>query len=150
MIVEPTAQFRRQMYRLLTVVAVAMVCARILSAERVYEPGIHRAEPPEPNGPTRIWPSTRPLPSPTVSSNDRSRWAMVRALVDQGTFAIGQREMLSDAEPMKPNYRDIGIVFEDGWESIDKVLHAQTHLYYSSKPPLLPIIAAGEYWVLQK
>ena len=48
------------------------------------------------------------------------------------------------------NCEDIGIVFEDGWESIDKVLHPQTHLYYSSKPPLLPVIAAGEYWLLQK
>ena len=48
------------------------------------------------------------------------------------------------------HFQDAGIVFEDGWESIDKVLHPQTHLYYSSKPPLLPVIAAGEYWLLQK
>ena len=182
MTVEPTAQFRRQAYRLMTVVAVAMVCARILSAERVYEPSIHRAEPPpdpaaivaalastsvlsevefvaavgdrwawiDPNGPTRTWPHTRPKPSPTFSSNDRSRWAMVRALVDEGTFAIGYRNYIAYGNPPPGQIIDFGIVFEDGWESIDKVLHPQTHVYYSSKPPLLPVIAAGEYWLLQK
>jgi hypothetical protein len=174
---DPTAAMRRNVYCLLTVVAVAAVCARIVAIERVSEPSIHRAEPPpdpaaivlplaaingldttvlvaaagerwawiDPNGPTRTWPHTRPTPSPTFSSNDRSRWAMVRALVDEGTFAIGRREYDSPGK-----YRDVGIVFEDGWQSIDKVLHPQTKIYYSSKPPLLPVMVAGEYWVLQK
>jgi hypothetical protein len=174
---DATAPMRRNIYRLLTIVAVAAVCARILSVERVYEPSIHREEPPpdpaaialplaatslldttifvaaagerwawiDPNGPTRTWAHSRPAPSPTFSSNDRSRWAMVRALVDEGTFAIGRREYGPSGK-----YRDVGIVFEDGWQSIDKVLHPQTKLYYSSKPPLLPVIAAGEYWLLQK
>src|SRR4026208_2412456 len=43
---DPTAPMRHNLYRLLTIVAVAAVCARILSVERVYEPSIHRAEPP--------------------------------------------------------------------------------------------------------
>src|SRR4026208_700633 len=106
---DPTAPMRHNLYRLLTIVAVAAVCARILSVERVYEPSIHRAEPPpdpaaialpfaatspldsttfvaaagergawiDPNGPTRTWAHSRPAPSPTFGSNDRSRWAMV-------------------------------------------------------------------------
>jgi hypothetical protein len=148
--VEPNAAARRAAYRLMTVVATAIVCARILSVERVYEPSIHRADPPEPNGPTRVWPAKRPMPSPTFSSNDRSRWAMVRALVDHGTFVVGRRIPLgSDASPDR-TFVDTGIVFEDGWETVDKVLHPETKLFYSSKPPLLPVIVAGEYWVLQK
>ena len=73
------------------------------------------------------------MPSPTFSSNDQSRWAAVRALVDEGTFAIGRRE--HDAAG---TYRDTGIIFEDGWKSVDKVLDPETHVFYSSKPPLLP------------
>jgi hypothetical protein len=82
---------------------------------------------------------------PTFSSNDRSRWATVRALVDEGTFAIGRREYDADGK-----YRDTGIVFEDGWQTLDKVLHPETHLYYSSKPPLLPVIVASEYWLIKR
>lgn len=145
-----TAPTRWMAYRLMTIAATAIVCAHIVSAERVYEPSIHRADPPEPNGPTRVWPKSRPTPSPTFSSNDRSRWAMVRALVDHGTFAIGQRIQLGgDASPDR-SFMDTGIVFEDGWETVDKVLNPDTKLFYSSKPPLLPVLVAGEYWVLQK
>ena len=70
---------------------------------------------------------------PFLSSNDRSRWLTVRALVEQGTYEI-------DALIGLPN-----------WDSIDKVQHRgrddQLHLY-SSKPPLLstlpkPVPAIG-------
>ena len=131
MTVEPTAQFRRQAYRLLTVVAVAMVCAphpvgrTRLRAEHSsrraaarsgrdcqrtggynacsakwnsWPPPVTAGRGSIPNGPTRTW-ATRPTPSPTFSSNDRSRWAMVRALVDNGTFAIGRRTHLVPGEP---------------------------------------------------
>ena len=45
---------------------------------------------------------------------------------------------------------DHGIVTEDGWQGIDKVLHPGELKFYSSKPPLLPTLVAGEYWLLKK
>lgn len=75
------------------------------------------------------------LQRPFLSANDRSRWLAVRALVERGTFAID------------------GIIEEPGWDSIDKVRHegrdGQMH-YYSSKPPLLVVLLAGEYWLLNQ
>lgn len=66
---------------------------------------------------------------PLLSANDRSRWATVWSLVERGTYQIDE----IDALPT--------------WSTIDKVQH-EGHLY-SSKPPLLPTIAAGVYWVLK-
>ncbi len=62
---------------------------------------------------------------PLFSANDRSRWCTVWSLVERGTFQIDE----IDATP--------------GWGTIDKVRH-QGH-FYSSKPPVLPIIVAGVY-----
>ena len=45
---------------------------------------------------------------------------------------------------------DSGIVFEDGYGTVDKVLHPERFEFYSTKPPLLTVLAAGEYWVLKK
>jgi hypothetical protein len=64
---------------------------------------------------------------PLLSANDRSRWCTVWSLVERRTFQIDE----IDATP--------------GWGTIDKVRH-QGH-FYSSKPPLLPIIVAGVYWL---
>jgi hypothetical protein len=174
---DPNPSVRRYVYTLLTVVTVAAAAARVLSVERVYEPSLHRPEPAydaaaivlplsaaapagaltataaaderwqriNPNAPPRVWPRTRPAPTPMFSSNDRSRWATIRALVDEHTFAIGKREY--DAAG---RYRDTGIIFEDGWQSLDKVLDPDTKVFYSSKPPLLPVLLAGEYWLLER
>src|SRR5262249_33624253 len=79
-----------------------------------------------------------------LSSNDRSRWCAVRALVDNGTWIIGHRTLNQDA-----TYRDEGIVFDDGWQSIDRVKNPETDNYYSSKPPLLSFLVACEYWLLK-
>lgn len=67
---------------------------------------------------------------PLMSANDRSRWATVWSLVERGTYQIDE----IDAQP--------------AWSTIDKVQH-EGHLY-SSKPPLLPTIAAGVYWALKQ
>jgi hypothetical protein len=45
---------------------------------------------------------------------------------------------------------DQGIIFEDGWQSVDKVLHPGTLEFISSKPPLLSVLMAGPYWLLEK
>jgi hypothetical protein len=110
---------RRVVYTLLIVVAAATAAGRILSLNRAM---------------------------PTFADNDRSRWATVRSLVDEGTYAIGRR--LSEKGP---NGRPIdqGIIAEEGWNTIDKVLRPDTQQFYSSKPPLLATIAAGEYWLLK-
>ncbi|TWT76927.1 hypothetical protein Pla123a_23520 [Posidoniimonas polymericola] len=75
------------------------------------------------------------LQRPFLSSNDRSRWVAMRALVEGGTFAIDD------------------YVSQPGWDTIDKVRHkdqsGELH-YYSSKPPLLYIMLAGEYWLINK
>jgi hypothetical protein len=71
---------------------------------------------------------------PFLSANDRSRWLTIRALVDQGTFEID------------------GVMDANVWNTIDMVQHrgrdGELHLY-SSKPPLLSVVLAGVYWVVQ-
>lgn len=75
------------------------------------------------------------LQRPFLSGNDRSRWASVRALVEQGTFAIDE------------------IVAQPGWDTIDMVKHkdrAGTPRLYSSKPPLTATLLAVPYWVIHQ
>jgi hypothetical protein len=136
---------RRLVCSLLITVIAAAVAGRILAVVRVYEPQFYREkdDPDETRGP---WPEKRPRPMSTIGANDRSRWATVRALVDDGTYAIGHRDP-SAATPDNP-YGDVGIVFEDGWQTIDKVFPPGQPNFYSSKPPLLPTLLAGEYWLL--
>ena len=75
------------------------------------------------------------LVRPFLSGNDRSRWLTVRALVERGTFAIED------------------LVVEPGWDALDAVVHpdaaGKLHLY-SSKPPLLSVIAAAPYWLIHR
>jgi hypothetical protein len=157
------------------------VCGRILSALNVYEPYLYAQDPARTaagallplgahNAPEaavlvaagesrwrkadagyrpRVWPADPPKSMPTFGSNDRSRWDTVRALVDNGTYVIGYR----DIDPDTQQYRDRGIVAEEGWQTSDKVLHpelhGQTQWFLSSKPPLFPTLVAGEYWLLK-
>jgi len=71
---------------------------------------------------------------PFLSANDRSRIATVRSLVDHGTFEIDK------------------VIEDHYWDTIDKVSHrgkdGNFH-YYSSKPPLMAIVLAGEYWLIK-
>jgi hypothetical protein len=75
------------------------------------------------------------LQRPFLSANDRSRWMTVRALVEQGTYAIDD------------------IVGQPTWDTIDMVQHrgrdGKLH-FYSSKPPLLATLVAGEYWLIHR
>src|ERR1700758_4541037 len=104
--------FRRHVYTLLILVALAVVASRMLSTVRSYEPYLFRNSrgPVDPRDARPDWPKVRPQPMPTFSSNDRSRWATIRALVDNGTYVIGYR----DVDPQTGKYRDHGIIFEDG------------------------------------
>ncbi len=75
------------------------------------------------------------LQRPFLSANDRSRWMTIRSLVERGTYEIDS------------------IVGQPTWDTIDMVQHrgrdGQLHLY-SSKPPLLATILAGEYWLISQ
>jgi len=75
------------------------------------------------------------LQRPFLSANDRSRWLGVRALVEHGTYAID------------------GLMDRHVWNTIDMVQHrgrdGELHLY-SSKPPLLITLLAGEYWLIHQ
>jgi hypothetical protein len=82
------------------------------------------------------------LTHPMHSPNDRSRFATIRALGDNGTYAIGS--IHEDG-----SFTDGSIVKEFGWDSIDKVRRPDNGLLYSSKPPLLPTLLAGEYMLLK-
>ncbi len=137
------AALRRSIYLLLIAIAAGAVTGRLLSVNSVdtirlekyvnEEAAKHRTgvrEPPR-----------RDLQRPFLSANDRSRWCTVRALVEHGTYAIDE------------------IVVEPNWDTIDMVKHDgqgnpapgpdEGHLY-SSKPPLLATLMAGEYWLLHR
>ncbi len=153
---------RSLVYTLLITVAVAAVAGRIFVAERVFEPSI-----PNP----KKWPEERPRPMPMFGSNDISRWATVRALVDEGTYVVGRRDrqsvVVAVVSPLagrngieaailtqagyyvRTKKSDSGIITEPGWGSVDKVLHPSKLEFYSSKPPLLATLLAGLYWLLQ-
>ena len=152
---------RRSVYLLLTAAAVAVAAARVVGAENVFEPsrytapakGDYSAVPPDPE---RKWPAARPDPTPMFSSNDKSRWATVRALVENETYSIGRRVYPDGADPK--SFRDEGIVAEPQFKSLDIVLRPlgpdasgpQAREFYSSKPPLFATLVAGEYWLLDK
>jgi hypothetical protein len=165
----PDPAGRRMVCWLLITVAVGVAGGRLLSAERLNEPSVHRADD-DRTTPRPAWPKARPAPSPTFSSNDRSRWALVRALVDEGTFVVGRRDRrvvlasapaaLAARDPvglaalLDAGYRlrvasDRGIIFEESYQSVDKVLHPERLEFYSTKPPLLSVLVAGEYWLLK-
>jgi hypothetical protein len=139
-----SASLRRGVYALLIVVAIAGICGRIVGVGRVYEPWLTRPPGASDSDPRGKWPATRPEPEPTHGDNDRSRWDTVRALVENGTYVIGHRDGF---DPDTGTPIDQGIAFEDGWKTIDKVKNPATDDYYSSKPPLLPTLVAGEYWL---
>ncbi len=161
---------RRFIYGILITVALGGALGRLMSTQLLYEPSLYKDENNPEDKLTRIWPKTRPVPSPTFSSNDRSRWATIRALVDEGTYVVGQRSLektlasavasfgnfdpLQTAGIVQAGYyvrikSDTGIIFLDGYGSVDKVLHPDKMEFYSSKPPLLSTLLAGLYWLLK-
>lgn len=178
-----TTPLRHQVYSLLILVALGIVCARILGANRSFEPYYYRDDPGksvaavllpmgaggpleaaalyqgghatwgllDPREMRPVWPKTRPDPTLTFGANDRSRWDTIRALVEESSYVIGYREI----DPETEKYRDYGISREPEWGTIDRVLRPEpdperpnTYRFYSSKPPLLPTLLAGEYGLL--
>ena len=142
---------RRSLYTLMLVASTGLMVGRIANVELLYEPSLSTPKPvPDSPGqvyPVRNWPEKPPAPWPTFSSNDRSRWATVKALVEEQTFVIGRR--VPDDQAPK-GYRDEGILFPGpkGYGSVDVVLHPDRQEFYATKPPLLTLLTAGQYWVL--
>jgi len=133
---DPNAAFRRAAYIALIVVSAGMMTGRILSVKSTFVV--------KGRGGT-----ARTMSTPLLSANDRSRWCTVRALVDHGTYAIDdvlaiEKEKAEKAgEPAR--YK--------AWDTIDKIQHKgpdDNWHYYSSKPPLLPTLVAGQYWAIQQ
>jgi hypothetical protein len=128
------AALRRGVYMLLIAVSVGSMVGRILAVNAVDT--IRLSKYLKDQG-RKDWDNQRPF----LSSNDRSRWATVRSLVELGTYKIDE------------------IVGQPNWDTIDMVKHDdqgrpapganEGHLY-SSKPPLLATLLAAPYWLIYK
>ena len=121
---DQSARLRWGIYLVLIAVATGNMTGRLLAVNSVDKAALERSR-----GGSEV------LQRPFLSANDRSRWITVRSLVEHGTYEI-------DA-----------IVGQPTWDTIDMVKHrgrdGEPHLY-SSKPPLLATILAGEYWVVHR
>jgi hypothetical protein len=125
---EQARTLRWSIYLLLIAISTGAMLGRILAVTSVdvqaIEVQLHREG-------KKDWQRQRPF----LSANDRSRWATVRALVEQGTYAIDE------------------VIQERGWDTIDMVQHrgrdGQLH-QYSSKPPLFATLMAGPYWIINR
>jgi len=145
---ESRARLRHGGYAILATVALAAVAGRIASVASVDRLGLEKrlvaeavakaeaaGEKPDAAAIRDRIDREKRLLRPFLSGNDRSRWLTVRALVERGTFAIDD------------------IVVEPGWDTIDAVVHpdaAGRLRLYSSKPPLLAVLAAGPYWLAHR
>jgi hypothetical protein len=125
---------RRAVYGLLIAVSVGGMLGRIFAVNAV---DTIRLEKHLKDQGRADWQKQRPF----LSSNDRSRWATVRSLVELGTYQIDE------------------IVSQPNWDTIDMVKHDdegrpapspdEGHLY-SSKPPLLATLLAAPYWLIHR
>jgi hypothetical protein len=125
---QATARLRWGVYWILIALAVGNMTGRILAVNSVDRIALEKYL--QRSG-RKQWRQQRPF----LSANDRSRWDTVRALVEQGTYAIDE------------------IIAEPNWDTIDMVKHADRNgveRLYSSKPPLLATLLAGPYWVIHR
>jgi hypothetical protein len=79
--------------------------------------------------------------TPMLSANDRSRWCTIRALAEDGTYAIDRLVAIRHPETNRRYWRSIDMVRHRGPDDREH--------YYSSKPPLLPTLLAGQYWLIR-
>ncbi|MGE0606590.1 MAG: hypothetical protein AB7O62_05630 [Pirellulales bacterium] len=125
---DPAARLRWGVYLILISISVGGITGRILAVNSIDKLALESRlkDENEKTGKRPNWRQQRPF----LSGNDRSRWLTVRSLVEHGTYAIDD------------------VLQEPGWDTIDMVRH-DGHLY-SSKPPLLATLLAGEYWLIHK
>ena len=120
---DPRAALRWTAYSLLIALSVGGMLGRLLAVNSVDRVGLEALLYRQGRD---DWQKQRPF----LSANDRSRWLTVRALVEHGTYAI-------DDVRVEPNWDTIDMVYHDGH-------------FYSSKPPLLPTLVAGPYWLIHR
>lgn len=78
---------------------------------------------------------------PFLSANDRSRWCTIATLVVNGSYQIDPVLEIRDPKTKRRV-----------WYTIDLVRHRSSdgkQHFFSSKPPLLPTLYAGVYWMLR-
>lgn len=117
------APTRRALYALVLTAAAGASLGRIAAVDSVDRAALENHLRRQGRGDARLM-------RPMLSANDRSRWCTIRALVEDGTYAIDR------------------VVREPGFDTIDMVKH-DGHLY-SSKPPLLSTLMAAPYWALHR
>jgi hypothetical protein len=121
---DQSARLRWGIYLVLVAVATGNMTGRLLAVNSVDKIALEKARRGE-----------ELLQRPFLSANDRSRWMTIRSLVEHGTYEIDD------------------VIGQPTWDSIDVVKHrgrdGELH-FYSSKPPLLATILAGEYWVIHR
>ena len=125
----PEAPLRRGVYLLLIAIGVGAALGRILAVDAVDRTALQ-----EDRVKRKVADPAVSLRRPFLSANDRSRWCTVRALVEP--------ELRVEGAP----YAIDKVILQPNWDTIDMVKH-DGHLY-SSKPPLLSTLVAGEYWLL--
>ena len=122
---DQSARLRWGIYLVLIAVAVGNMTGRLLAVNSVDKVGARE----------ELAAARKSCSGRSLSANDRSRWMTIRSLVEHGTYEI-------DA-----------IVGQPTWDTIDMVQHrgrdGELHLY-SSKPPLLATMLAGEYWLIHR
>ena len=131
---DPRRPLRQSVYLLLIAISIGGITGRVLAVNAVDNIRLEKFLKDQGR---KDWQKQRPF----LSGNDRSRWCTVRSLVEHGTYAIDE------------------IVSQPNWDTIDMVKHDEFgaaapgpdegHLY-SSKPPLLATLMAGEYWLIYK
>ncbi len=93
---------------------------------------------------------------PFLSANDRSRWCTLRALVEPEMRVWREFEEDGKTYAQWVPYAIDNVIGQQGWDTIDMVKHARKldgdgrEYLYSSKPPLLPTLIAGPYWLIHK
>ncbi|NQT14906.1 MAG: hypothetical protein HQ582_19280, partial [Planctomycetes bacterium] len=154
------AELRRNVYLVLIAVSIGLMLGRILAVDDVQRTGIQEHviqsrlnemrktlldrgfDAADPRTARKVADEEARLRRlirlrrPFLSANDRSRWCTLRALVEP--------EMRVEGAP----YAIDNVIQEPTWDTIDMVKH-DGHVY-SSKPPLLPTLAAVPYWLIHR
>ncbi len=146
------AQLRWGVYCILIALAAGSMIGRILSVDSVDY--LHTQKQFAKDNKPRI------IMRPFLSSNDRSRWCTIRSLAEFGTYEIDPILFTPESLKASRDSQKKGTASNasrrypkrnPGWDTIDKVRHKNRDgemRFYSSKPPLLPTLLAGEYWLI--
>ncbi len=137
-------------FLLLTVVAVAIAAAKTVGAENVLEPSRYK---PAEAGRLRL--RTRSQVAGNATRTDADLQFQRQVALGHRSCARSQRHLRhrQARTPTRTTPRsttDEGIVADPAYRSLDIVMNPETKEFYSSKPPLMATLVAGEYWLLNR